>query len=139
MLSFNEIYKMTVERKRLPEFAAPEEKMAYYELLGIGEAYGKRLITKNEATAQKAAALSRFNELRKGRLLNLGAYTSYQNNIRSAEALLSELIKRAKRGEDAETLLADAFEIISLFEGQQMNSYAHILKNRAEALKSEVA
>lgn len=139
MLEFNDIYKLTVAGKRLPEFAAPEERMAYYELFGIGEAYGKRLITKNEATAQKAAARLRFDELREGRLLNLGAYTSYQNNIKSAEAKLSELIKRTQSGENAEMLLADAFEIISLLEGQQTNSYIHILKNRAEALKSEVA
>lgn len=139
MLEFNDIYKLTVAGKRLPEFAAPEERMAYYELFGIGEAYGKRLITKNEATAQKAAARSRFDELRKGRLLNLGAYISIQNNKKASSTLLSEFILRTQKGEDPERLLADAYKIISLLEGQQINNYIHVLKNRAEALKSEVA
>jgi len=130
MLEFNDIYKLTVAGKRLPEFAAPEERMAYYELFGIGEAYGKRLITKNEATAQKAAARLRFDELREGRLLNLGAYISYQNNIKAAEAKLSDLIKRIGPGADFEKLLCEALDIIALCEGMELSVYQKIVDKR---------
>lgn len=121
MLEFNEIYKIAVEGTRLPEHSAPEERMAYYEIFGINEKYGKRLISKNEATAQKADCLARFNELRKGRLLNLEAYTHTQRNIRAAEEKLSELIKQIRPGADFEALLQDALKIISAFEGQEAN------------------
>lgn len=121
MLEFNEIYRFVMENKRLPEHCAPEERMAYYELSGINERYSKRLITKNEATAQKADCTARFNELRRGRLMNLKAYTLVQNNIRCAEERLSELMGKINPNADFKELLQDALGIISKFEGQDSN------------------
>lgn len=130
MLEFNEIHKMAMTDRRLPEHAAPEECMAYYELAGITARYEKRIITKNEATAQKATVLKRFNEMRKGRLLNLEAYSSYQKNIKAAESKLSELITAIAPGADFEKLLRDALDIIALFEGQASNVYQNTVDRR---------
>lgn len=130
MLEFNEIHRLAGTDKRLPEFAAAEERMAYYELAGINEKYARRVITKNEATAQKAVARARFDELRRGRLLNLEAYASYQKNIKAAEDKLSELIKAIYPGADFEKLLRDALDIIALFEGQQSSIYPKLLDEK---------
>ncbi len=126
MLEFDDIHRLVNADKRLPEHSAPEERMAYYELAGISERLGKMLITKNEATAQKAAVRKRFDELRQGRLLNLEAYFSYQKNIKSGEEKISELIKAIAPGADFEKLLRDALGIISLFEGQTPGVYEKV-------------
>lgn len=130
MLEFNQIHKLVNEGRRLPEYAPPEERMAYFELAGIGERYAKRIITKNEATAQKAAVRQRFDELRRGRLLNLEAYSSYQKNIKAAEARLSELMKAISPQADFELLLREALGIIALFEGQGAGTYERIIDGK---------
>lgn len=121
MLEFNDIYRLVVAGKRLPAFAAPEERMAYFELSGINERYAKRIVTKNEATAQKAEALQRFNELRKAGQFNLDAYTAYAKNIRAAEMKLTELMKQINPEADFAALLREALGIISMFEGQTVS------------------
>lgn len=130
MLEFNEIYKLVMENKRLPEHSAPEEKMAYYELSGINERYSKRLITKNEATAQKADCVARFNELRLGRLMRLDSYTLVQNNIRAAEEKLSELMGKINPDADFKLLFQDALGIIAAFEGQETNVFQKTFDRR---------
>ena len=124
MLDFNEIYKMARSDRALPENAAPEEQMAYYELAGISAKFDRGIITKNTATKQKAAALKRFNEMRNARLLNLEAYSAWQKNIKAGEEKLSELIKAIMPGADFEKLLKDALGIIALYEGVNPNVYA---------------
>lgn len=121
MLEFNNIYRLAVAGKRLPAFAAPEERMAYFELSGINERYAKRIITKNEATAQKAEALQRFNEFRETQRFNMDAYNAYAKNIRAAEMKLSELMKKINPDADFAALLRDALGIISMFEGQSVS------------------
>ena len=130
MLEFDDIHRLVMADKRLPEHSAPEERMAYYELAGISERLGKMLITKNEATAQKAAVRKRFNDRRKARLLNLEAYVSYQNNIKAAESRISELLKSISPGADFGKLLRDALGIISLFEGQTPGVYERIFDGK---------
>lgn len=121
MFEFKEIYRLVTAGKRLPEFAAPEERMAYFELAGISDRYGKRIITKNEATAQKAEAKKRFEELRKAGQFNLDAYKAYAKNIKAAETELTELIKKINPDADFAALLYDALGIISMFEGQSVS------------------
>lgn len=124
MLEFNDIYAMARSDRALPENAAPEEQMAYYELAGISAKFDRGIITKNTATKQKAAALERFNDVRKARLLNLEAYSAWQKNIKAGEEKLSELIKAIMPGADFEKLLKDALGIIALYEGVNPNVYA---------------
>lgn len=134
MLEFNNIYRLAVEGKRLPAFAAPEECMAYFELSGINERYGKRIITKNEATAQKADAKKRFEELRKAGQFNLDAYKAYAKNIKAAEMKLSELMKKINPDADFAALLYDALGIISMFEGQSVSVEQRVFeKNMKES------
>lgn len=121
MFEFEEIYRLVNAGRRLPEFAAPEERMAYFELAGISDRYGKRIITKNEATAQKAEAKKRFEELRKAGQFNLDAYKAYAKNIKAAEEKLSELMKKINPEADFSALLFDALGIISMFEGQSVS------------------
>lgn len=121
MFEFEEIYRLVNAGRRLPEFAAPEERMAYFELAGISDRYGKRIIAKNEATAQKADAKKRFEELRKTGQFNLDAYKSYAKNIKAAEMKLSELMKKINPEADFAALLYDALGIISMFEGQNIS------------------
>ena len=121
MFEFEEIYRLVNAGRRLPEFAAPEERMAYFELAGISDRYGKRIITKNEATAQKADAKKRFEELRKAGQFNLDAYKAYAKNIKAAEEKLSELMKKINPDADFAALLYDALGIISMFEGQSVS------------------
>ena len=121
MFEFEEIYRLVNAGRRLPEFAAPEERMAYFELAGISDRYGKRIITKNEATAQKAEAKKRFEELRKAGQFNLDAYKAYAKNIKAAETELSELMKKINPDADFAALLFDALGIISMFEGQTVS------------------
>ena len=121
MLEFEEIYRLVNAGRRLPEFAAPEARMAYFELAGISDRYGKRIITKNEATAQKAEAKKRFEELRKAGQFNIDAYNAYAKNIRAAEMKLSELMKKINPEADFAALLREALGIISMFEGQQVS------------------
>ena len=121
MLDFNEIYRLVTAGKRLPEFAAPEERMAYFELAGISDRHGKRIITRNEAAAQKAEARKRFAELRKAGQYNLDAYSAYAKNIKAAEMKLTELMKKINPDADFAALLYEALGIISMFEGQSVS------------------
>lgn len=134
MLDFNEIYRLVTAGKRLPEFAAPEERMAYFELAGISERYGKQIITKNEATAQKAEAKKRFEELRKTGQFNLDAYSAYAKNIKAAEMKLTELMKKINPDADFAALLYDALGIISMLEGQSVSVEQRVFeKNMKES------
>ena len=121
MLEFNDIHRLVKQNKRLPEFASAAEKMAYFELAGIGERYGLRIITKNEATTQKAETKKRFEELAKSGSFNLEAYSAYAKNIKAADTNLSELIKKINPDADFAALFREALGIISMLEGQTIS------------------
>ncbi len=134
MFEFEEIYRLVNAGRRLPEFASAEERMAYFELAGISDRYGKRIITKNEATAQKADAKKRFEELRKAGQFNLDAYSAYAKNIKAAEMELTELIKKINPDADFAVLLYEALGIISMFEGQSVSVEQRVFeKNMKES------
>lgn len=134
MLDFYEIYKLASTGRALPKHSPPEDRAAYFELLGTVTAYKQGHISKNEATAQKAEARNRFDDMRKGRLINLEVYTSYQNGIKAAESKLSELMKGITRDADYKMLLRDALEIIAILEGHQINVYQGVIdKNVKES------
>lgn len=130
MLEFEEIYRLVNAGRRLPEFAAPEERMAYFELAGISDRYGKRIITKNEATTQKEEARKRFKELRTTGQFNLDAYKAYAKNIKAAEMKLSELMKKINPDADFAALLYDALGIISMFEGQSVSVEQRVFERK---------
>ena len=130
MLEFKQIYKLASAGQALPKHSPPEDRAAYFELFGIVSAYKQGIITKNDATAQKAEAFKRFNDMRKGRLLNLEAYTAYQNGIKAASGKLSELMKAVSPDADFEKLFRDALEIISIFEGHHGNVYDGFVDNK---------
>lgn len=139
MLSFEQIENLIAEGKPLPKYTDVEERCAYHEVKAAEDLYKRCLILKQERDKMRADAWHMFHDLKNTRLKLREGYKRHLEGIKAAETRLSELIKRTKSGEDAETLLADAFEVISLLEGQETNSYAHILKIRAENTGKDVA
>ena len=139
MLTFEQIEELVATRKPLPKYADVTERCAYHEISVAEDLYKRCLILKQERDKMRADAWHTFHDLRRTSQRLNAAYKQHLEGIKKAETTLSELIKRTKSGEDAETLLADAFEVISLLEGQVTNSYAHIFKIRAEKTVTEVA
>lgn len=139
MLTFEQIEELAVNREPLPKYADVTERCAYHEISVAEDLYKRCLILKQERDKMRADAWHTFHDLRRTSQRLNAAYKQHLEGIKRAEITLSALIKRTKSGEDAETLLADAFEVISLLEGQVTNSYTHILKIRAEKTETEVA
>ena len=136
MLTFEQIEELIEAGEPLPKYATTEERCAYHEMKTAQDLYSRCLIDKPERDEIRADAWHTFHDLRNTRMKLRAGYERHQEGIKRAEEKLSQLIKAAKNGENAEKLLGDAFEVISLLEGQQVNSYAHVMKARAE---SEVA
>ncbi len=136
MLEFNEIYKLATTGQKLPPHSPPEEKMAYYELMGIMTAYKKKFISPKEDSTQKLLAMRRFDECREGRLLNLEAYKEYQNNIKAGECKLSELFKKIEPNADYKELLGDALDIIALYEGHEGSTVYRKILDGAKPLSA---
>lgn len=94
-----------------------------------------------QGQAVDGIALIKLNREQEDRQRNLEMYRDYQNNIRQAGQLQTELTKGARAGEPAYTLLLKAIKAISLMTGNKA-FYSQIYKDikaiYGEGLKEQI-
>lgn len=128
--TFQDLYKSAAESKRMNTLAPLEEQITYYALTGILTAYGKKLITKNEASALKAHIKEHYAELITTNTKTRAVYAAYQSNIKKAETVLTQIIKSSEPGMDFKSAFLSCIEVISMLEGQPYSVELKIIEGK---------
>lgn len=122
----DEIERAAAENRPLPEYMTAPEMCLYLSLRAIYSSFRKGSISREQGTAEKNKAVSECERLDEEYRHWCDTYKAYQDNIRKADVLMSEIEKSG----DTAVIALKACEVISLITGD--DSFAQRQKRKIE-------
>ena len=131
-MTFEEIEKMVSERLPEPEHTTLEESFCFDMLDLLLQRYRQGTISRDAASLRKAKIKVLFGTSKHYHDTYREIMREYQDNIKRADTLRSDIIKGVRNGVDISVVLIMAVKCIGLMTGDK--TFERIVKNETDKM-----
>lgn len=119
-MEFKDIEKLAMTDQPFPGRPSLIEEACYIGLRGIYREYRAKAISREHAQAEKRLMKASYESWKKQDELNTELFAQQQDRIRTAETMVSQIVRGVNAGEDVQSLYVKCMRCIGALVGNDL-------------------